>query len=108
MRAELKPVYTNQKSFYQKAYIETWGAWNQNINLYSYGVLVAQIGYLAPEDNSEEIFGILLYPDWDCTQTTIKHIKEFMQQYGFAAMTTKEIRTLAQPYCDDYLFIERP
>ena len=43
--------------------------------LYSYGTLVAEIINGKP----------VLYDDWDYSQTTIRHVREFLRQHGFNA-----------------------
>lgn len=75
---ELMPIYDNAKSFYGKARVEEGDTAK---NLYSYSVLVAQIDELR---NKANIF---------CThsQTTLRHIKEFLKQNGFKAETKKQI-----------------
>lgn len=102
----LEPRFDNHKSFYGKARIETWGGWGQNVNLYSYDTLVSQIGYMDVDGTGEE-FVLLLHPYWACSVTTLRHVKEFMQQYGFGYMSKREIIAAAKPY-DDYLIIVRP
>ena len=72
----LKPIYNTSQSFYEKAKIELDG--NQ-IQLYSYGTLVAFI-----ENDIAYITG-------DYTQTTFRHIKEFLLQNGFEAVSKKQM-----------------
>ena len=72
----LKPIYSNSKSFYGKAKIEI-GA--NRIILYSYDSYVAYI-----ENDVAYITGYY-------TQTTMRHIKEFLLQNGFEAVSKKQM-----------------
>lgn len=101
MIEELKPKFSNQKSFYRKAYIETWK--NGQISLSSY---YQEVAIIEPLPNGE-INKILLCPGWDKTRTTIKHVREFMQQYSFAAMTKDEITKKAKKLRKGFLLIEK-
>ena len=66
----LTPILNDQKSYYKRAKIETF---NQVKNLYSYDILMVGI------ENDEIIY---LNPDEACyTQTTLKHVKDFLYQY---------------------------
>lgn len=105
----LEPQYDSAKSFYGKARIETWGGWGQNANLYSYDTLVAQAGYIGSDITGEEYerFGIILWPAWDYSQTTLRHVKEFMQQNGFCRMSKREIIADAIDF-NDYLVLILP
>ena len=73
-RQYIKPQYDARKSFYNKA--ET-----DDDKLYSYGTLVAEIV------NGEPV----LHDKWDYSATTIRHVKEWLQQNGFEAGTKQEI-----------------
>ena len=105
----LEPQYDSAKSFYGKARIETWGGWGQNANLYSYNTLVAQAGYIGSDITGEEFeqFGIILWPDWNYSPTTLRHVKEFMRQNGFGAYTKREIIADAIEF-DDCLVLILP
>ena len=72
----LKPIYDNSKSFYEKAKVEIDG---NRIVLYSYGSYVAFI-----ENDAAYITGYY-------TQTTMRHIKEFLLQNGFEAVSKKQM-----------------
>ena len=72
----LKPIYNNSKSFYGKAKVELDG---NRIILYSYGSYVAYI-----ENYDAHITGYY-------TQTTMRHIKEFLLQNGFEAVSKKQM-----------------
>ncbi len=73
-RSYLKPEYDSRASFYNKA--ET-----DDDKLYSYGTLVAEIIDGKP----------VLYDDWDYSQTTIRHVREFLRQHGFTADSKAQI-----------------
>lgn len=73
-RSYLRPEYDARKSFYNKA--ET-----DDDKLYSYGTLVAEIVDGEP----------VLHDKWDFSATTIRHVKEWLQQNGFEAGTKQEI-----------------
>ena len=101
MIEELQPKFLKQKSFYKKAYIETWK--NGQISLSSYH---QEVAIIEPLPNGE-INKILLCPGWDKTRTTIKHVREFMQQYSFAAMTKDEITKNGKKLHNVFLLIEK-
>lgn len=69
MIKELRPIYATQKSFYGKAKIE---ATENIVTLYSYGTAI-----LKYNRRTEELTP--LYDGW--TQTTGRHINEFVKQY---------------------------
>lgn len=73
-RGYLKPEYDSRGSFYNKA--ET-----DDDKLYSYGTLVADIVDGEP----------VLYPDWSYSQTTIRHVREWLRQHGFEAGSKADI-----------------
>lgn len=72
----LKPEYSRQKSFYKKAKVETDQGQQK---LYSYGTLVAEI-----KNGKPIVYGTY-------SQTTLRHIKEFLAQNGHKAETSKQI-----------------
>lgn len=77
----LLPILNNQKSYYQKAKIETF---NQVKNLYSYDTLMVGI------ENDKIIY--LNNDEYCYTNTTLKHIKEFLYQYlDLEGLTKKDI-----------------
>ncbi|MCI8290901.1 MAG: hypothetical protein HFJ25_01405 [Clostridia bacterium] len=78
---ELEPIYLNQKSFYNKAKVL-----NDNgvIKLQSYSTIVA------------EIRNRKLYINGFYSNTTLKHIREFIKQYGFETGTKAELEKM---YC---------
>lgn len=75
---ELIPIYENVKSFYGKARVCFTG----NIAiLQSYTTNVATID---TKNNIAIVYG-------DYSNTTLRHIKEFLRQFGFKADTKKQI-----------------
>lgn len=72
----LEPIYDGRQSFYEKAKVEVDG---NRIVLYSYGSYVAYI-----ENYDAYITG-------DYTRTTLRHIKEFLLQNGFEAVSKKQM-----------------
>lgn len=73
---ELIPIYSNQKSFYGKAIIETTDG---VVRLYSYAAPVAKIE------------GNICYCYNTQSQTTRKHIREFFKQHGLSDKQIKEL-----------------
>jgi len=73
-RGYLQPQHDSRASFYNKAEFD-------DDKLYSYGTLVAEIVDGKP----------VLYPDWDYSQTTIRHVREFLRQHGFTADSKAQI-----------------
>lgn len=95
-RYYLKSIYSSQKDFYKKAYILT----NEDfIKLYSYNTFI-----LAIDRKNKRI----IYSNyWDYSQTTLKHLKEFLQQnigffnhnnIIFKDFTKKEIEKTLKKY----------
>lgn len=91
MTTELKPMYDNRKSFYNKAIVTENAMLLENgtplradgeKHLYSYGTEVCYI------DNNNKIH---LLPKWNFSQTTLRHIKEFLKQNGFKAESKAQI-----------------
>lgn len=87
----LNAIYDNRKSFYNKAIVtENCVIWadGQTVkadgekHLYSYGTEVCYI------DNKNKIH---LLPKWNFSQTTLRHIKEFLKQNGFKAESKAQI-----------------
>lgn len=79
---ELVPRFDNTKSFYGKAQVKIAG--NQS-RLYSYDTLVA-IHYSGETSQEDRI-----HIHDTHSATTLRHIKEFMQQFRFPLMTKGEI-----------------
>jgi hypothetical protein len=80
---DLRPQYDARQSFYNKARVEDNGS---ELVLYSYNTPVAKI-----VDDSVE-----LLPKWDYSQTTLRHVKEFLKQNGFETGSVSELRKM---YC---------
>lgn len=76
---DMTPQYDNRKSFYSKARVDDNG--NEK-TLYSYNTPVAKIA-----DGKVE-----LLPKWDWSQTTLRHVKEFLKQNGFEATSLAQMR----------------
>ena len=74
----LEPRYDARKSFYGKAQVDTGDKGDEN-KLYSYGTLVAEI-----KDGKPVVYGTY-------SQTTLRHIKEWLKQLGFKAENSKQI-----------------
>jgi hypothetical protein len=82
MKKQLKPIYDKAISFYGKAETKTT---KNGIILYSYNTKVAEIkGNKIILNN--KIDDSLLF-----SNTTLRHIKEFLKQNGFKAETKKQI-----------------
>lgn len=78
MITNLQPIYINQKSFYNKAQVKHLE--NGHKVLYSYNTRVCELN----ADN--QIIEIGYY-----SQTTARHINDFLQQNNLSKMTKKEI-----------------
>lgn len=77
---DLAPMHDIRKSFHGKARVEVDR--NQSgviLRLLSYTTIVAQI-----QEGSAKVFGLY-------SQTTTRHIKEFLLQNGFKAENSKQI-----------------
>lgn len=75
---ELNPIHSNQHSFYNKARVMVH---EDNVKvLLSYGEAVAAIDH----NNTPHILNLQ-------TATTLKHIKEFLKQHGFKAVSKSQI-----------------
>ncbi len=81
-KEELKPIYDRAKSFYKKAFI----CRNEDgtITLVSYTTTVATI-----KDGKLHIIGFF-------STTTLRHIKEFVEQMGFKGGSKAELEKM---YC---------
>jgi hypothetical protein len=77
MNYELSTQFDSRKSFYGKAKVER--DLDGCETLFSYGTKVAVI-------NKREAYVFGTY-----SQTTLRHIKEFLKQHGFEAETAKQI-----------------
>ena len=79
-RYELSPQYDARKSFYGKAHVVTDDDGSQI--LYSYDTPVCKI----TNKGDVELLSM-----WDSSQTTLRHVKEFLQQNGFSAGSKAQI-----------------
>ena len=77
--SELSPSYDSRKSFYGKAHVITDDDGTQI--LYSYDTPVVKI-----KDDKVELLA-----QWDSSQTTLRHVKEFLRQNGFEATSKSQI-----------------
>lgn len=75
---KMKPIYDNAKSFYKKAIVETN---NDIIKLISYNTIVATIDLNTNKATIKNTY----------SQTTLRHIKEFLKQHKFKAHNKKQI-----------------
>ena len=77
MTTELTTMYDSRKSFYGKAQVTVIGGIKA---LHSYGTHVAQID----PDGNAYVYGTY-------SNTTLRHIKEFLLQNGFKAENSKQV-----------------
>jgi hypothetical protein len=77
----LEPQYDSRKSFYKKALVLVQEDGSKVLQ--SYNTYVAKIN----SDGAAEVFGTY-------SPTTLRHIKDFLQQNGFSASSKKEIEEL--------------
>jgi hypothetical protein len=77
-RYDLSTQYDSRASFYGKAYVENYG---HKLVLTSYTTEVATI---YPSEQRAEVTGTY-------SNTTLRHIKEFLKQNGFKAENSKQI-----------------
>ena len=80
MLFELTPKFDSRKSFYGKAKIRFDG---DRRLLFSYGTPVAFIDF--------DRLPVLL-DGWDSTQTTLRHVKEFLKQNDLKADSLEQMR----------------
>lgn len=81
-RYELSPQHDARKSFYGKAHVVTDDDGTQI--LYSYNTPVIEL----------KGGKVKLLPMWDSSQTTLRHVKEFLKQNGFSSGSKGEIARL--------------
>lgn len=75
---DMRPQFSGRKSFYGKARVDDDGTTKM---LYSYSTPVAKI-------NGGKV---TLLPKWNSSQTTLRHVKEFLKQNGFNAENMRQI-----------------
>lgn len=78
MRTYLKSIYDSRKDFYNKAEVEVTPT---GLKLYSYNTLVAEI-----DNNVPIVYNMQ-------SQTTTRHVREFLLQNGFEVKNKKEIES---------------
>lgn len=90
MLQELTTEFDSRKSFYGKAQVRYPvldsgfpDLSNNSIELLSYGTHVVTI------DTASRT--VKLFPAWNASQTTLRHVKEFLKQYGFTAISKAQI-----------------
>ena len=76
----LEPKHDARRSFYGKAQVDVNG---DRQTLYSYNTKVAEI-----KDGK-----VTLFPAWNYSMTTLRHVKDFLKQNGFKADSSKQIST---------------
>jgi len=75
-KIELNPIYSDQKSFHGKAQIEKTATGKR---LYSYNLLVAEI-----VNHDAVVYNLQ-------SDSTLRHVKEFLKQAGYPATNKKQI-----------------
>ncbi|HHW90036.1 MAG TPA: hypothetical protein GX745_03940 [Clostridiales bacterium] len=78
----LIPIHDSSQSFYNKAVVEQS---KKSLILYSYNTKVAEI------KNNKVILNNKIDDSLLFSNTTLRHIKEFLKQNGFKAETKKQI-----------------
>jgi predicted DNA-binding WGR domain protein len=76
----LEPRFDSRKSFYGKAVVDTRDDGSQV--LYSYNTPVVELS----KDKK-----VKLLPQWNVSQTTLRHVKDFLKQNGLKAGAMKDI-----------------
>ena len=89
MHYELQPQFDSRQSFYGKAFVsmDSDAAGNPVSRLSSYDTHVASILI-----DSHGLEYVALFPQWDSSATTLRHVKEFLKQKGFKAETKAQMR----------------
>lgn len=104
LEAQNAPV----KSFYGKAEIDSdpSNAFVGNTRLFSYDTEVAVYGAISIPEG--EGVGVILNQEWDYSQTTLRHVREFICQtlnYTWNEASTKNIRKNAIKVDDEHIFL---
>lgn len=81
---ELVPRYDARKSFNGKARVRMVGGWGQTVQLISYDTVVAQIGYDEAGERVAQVYNLQ-------SDTTLRHVREFLRQNGFKAESKAQI-----------------
>jgi hypothetical protein len=80
---DLEPTYSSVQSFYGKARVHTVELGEETVYaLYSYNSLIAEV---------DSKGNVVLTSKWDYSNTTMRHLHEFLKQYA-EDFSTKEIR----------------
>ena len=82
---DLAPAFDPCKSHFGGARVTVNPA--DSVELQSYGAHVVTIDILDPYDKR-----VTLHPAWDQSDTTLRHVKEFLRQQGFNAHNKGQIR----------------
>ena len=85
---ELAAYYGARKSFYGKALVNVSRDGGYFATLTSYGTPVARVEL---PDNTLH-YRVTLLDDWDCSATTLRHVREFLKQHGFKADSKNQIQ----------------
>ena len=93
--SELTPSYDSRKSFYGKAHVVTDDDGTKI--LYSYDTPVCEI-----KDNK-----VKLLTQWDSSQTTLRHVKEFLQQNGFSVGSKSQLAKMYGNTVESYRKIRK-
>ena len=96
----LDTAHTPQKSFWGKAVVEVWrNNLGLDYKLFSYGHHVATVS----DNELTGEYRLKLEYIWQYSNTTVKHIREFIQQFGWDRMTKAEIGKLyGETVCRKY------
>ena len=86
-RYAMEPQFDSRKSFNHKAHVVTSDDDSRSIKCESYDTVVAEI------KNGVVHF----YPEWDCSATTLRHIKEFLYQNGFGHIVDTKAKMAKNP-----------
>lgn len=85
---ELQAVFDSRASFYKKAITRTdqteYGTYH---SLFSYGTFIIELKLLS---NGELIINAMTDDPSHLTQTTLRHLNEFMLQHGMSSKPKKE------------------
>jgi len=80
MLVEMKPQFENVKSYYKKAHLKIYV--DKAVDLISYSTNVARY------DQQTQTLTI----NGEYSNTTLRHIKEFAQQFGFPKLSVSDMR----------------
>lgn len=84
-KRDLHPRFDSRQSFYGKARVVTRDDGSEI--LYSYGYPVCQI----KDGKPYLLYHVDSYASYNSSQTTLRHVKEFLKQHGFKADSLKQI-----------------